>query len=515
MLDTMYQLTRLFFLCTIVLCGLLPAACGAELPDADNDGFIVVKNPPPSAEFFTSTPFGTGPLTVSFYTSAESGETVTYAWDFGDGTTSDRQNPTHTYTADGDYTVSLTVMTPYGSTTTTMPSFISVGDPPVTEFSARPVEGSFPLVVRFTDASAGRPTAWNWNFGDDGTSAEQNPVHTYTEPGRYFVTLRVSNTFGSDGLTKSDYITVTEPVPEGVVVPGTVTTGPQNAGGFAGLVQLARGSMAKNLPTSGLIPPEFMALAAVLTSIAVLFIQFLVANIAILAQAAFKAARFLAELGGEHLVGVIDEKERAARRITIRKLEPQLFGLSSSEILVIEGAVIVVALAFLLADRAALTLEMVLIYIAVGAVSVVLHDIAHRIVASRHGEDADTRFWGLGTIIMFITAWLFGNAFGQPYRNLVNRGDDLDLRRAGIEMVAGPAVSIVLTFVFLAMVTLGGTWAVAGGIGFTINLIMAVYSLMPIRTMDGLEIWHWNRGVYLALFIPMLLFYFYTFMVLA
>jgi len=92
----------------------------------------------------------------------------------------------------------------------------------------------------------------------------------------------------------------------------------------------------------------------------------------------------------------------------------------------------------------------------------------------------------------------------------VNRNDE-DLRKAGIEMVAGPVVSIILTFVFLAMVTLGGTWAIAGGIGFTINLIMAVYSLMPIRTMDGLEIWRWNRGLYLALFVPMIVFYFYVF----
>jgi Zn-dependent protease len=114
---------------------------------------------------------------------------------------------------------------------------------------------------------------------------------------------------------------------------------------------------------------------------------------------------------------------------------------------------------------------------------------------------------------MFLTAWLFGNAFAQPYRNLVNReGGPDETRETGIEMVAGPVVSIILMVLFLAMVRLGGVWAIAGGVGFTINLITAVYSLMPISTMDGGAIWRWNRSLYLALFIPMIAFYFFTFM---
>ncbi len=66
-----------------------------------------------------------------------------------------------------------------------------------------------------------------------------------------------------------------------------------------------------------------------------------------------------------------------------------------------------VALAFVLADRVELTLENILIYLLVGAISVVLHDFAHRYFATKHGHDADTQFWGLGTVIMFITAWLY------------------------------------------------------------------------------------------------------------
>jgi PKD repeat protein len=476
----------------------------------DGSGFIVVTNPP-VVDFYTSNQYGAGPFTVSFFGIARGSEPMTYQWDFGDGATSDRQNPTHTYKADGDYTVSLTVTNQYGTNTRTVPAYIGVGKAPVADFQATPTSGEIPLGVQFTDSSLNRPTSWTWNFGDGASSTEQNPAHSYTKAGSYFVTLRTSNHFGSDGLTKSGFIQAGSPQPAAPVV--TEVPVKKKAEGFTGLVQQARGSMQKNLPTSGLIPPQFMALAAVLTSLVVVVIQLILANIGFIWQFILKFLKFFADLIGGHAVEKLSEKEIEARRIEVRKMEQHYFGLSATEVLVIEMAIVIVALAFMLADRAELTLGMVLIYIVVGAVSVVLHDFAHRYFATKHGQDADTQFWGLGTAIMFLTAWLYGNAFGASYRNLVNRNDDEDPAKIGLEMVAGPVVSIVLMFIFLGMVALGGIWAIAGGIGFTINLITAVYSLMPISTMDGLGIWRWNKGLYLALLVPMFLFYCWTFII--
>ena len=286
-----------------------------------------------------------------------------------------------------------------------------------------------------------------------------------------------------------------------------------HAGGIVGLIQDAKGTTDKNLPTAAFIPPQFMALAAVLTSLAVVFIQFLLVHIGSLAQLGAKVAKFFADLAGGHAIEKISDKEIEAREIKAERRERPFFGLSAVEILVLEAAVIMVAVAFLLADRAALTLQMVLIYILVGAVSVILHDFAHRYFANRYGHDTDIQFWGLGTVIMFLTAWLYGNAFAQSYRNIVERDEDAEeTRELGIEMVAGPVISIVLTLVFLFMVQFGGIWAIAGGLGFSINLITAVYSLIPISTMDGSAIWKWNRALYLVLFIPLVAFYFFTYM---
>jgi PKD repeat protein len=80
------------------------------------------------------------------------------------------------------------------------------GYPPVADFNANPTSGMVPLAVTFTDLSKNGPTAWKWTFGDGGSSAEQNPVYTYTVPGTYNVTLNCSNSAGSDEITKPEFI---------------------------------------------------------------------------------------------------------------------------------------------------------------------------------------------------------------------------------------------------------------------------------------------------------------------
>ena len=61
-----------------------------------------------------------------------------------------------------------------------------------------------PFEVKFTDHSAGNPTAWSWSFPDGTPSAstQQNPTVTYATPGFHVVSLIVTNALGSDGLTK-------------------------------------------------------------------------------------------------------------------------------------------------------------------------------------------------------------------------------------------------------------------------------------------------------------------------
>ena len=497
-------------LIALLFCSILALPALAASSDANPSGFITVTNPP-AADFFTSTRYGPSPFTVSFSDASLGYLPMTWHWDFGDGSGSDQQNPTHTYRTDGDYDVRLTVTNQYGSDTKTAKGYIGTGNPPESDFTANSTHGELPFAVSFTDTSRNKPSAWSWDFGDGTASTVQNPVHTYPQGGIYSVRLRVSNHFGSDGLSKTGYVNVTSPVPAPVIAP--LPPVKEKAGGIVGLIQQAKGTNDKNLPTAGFIPPQFMALAAVLTSFAIVLVQLAIANIGSLVQIGMKFVKFFVDLAGGHAVEKISAKELELRRIEARKLERHFLGLSPTEVLVVEASVFMVAVAFIIADRATLDLQTVLIYMVVGAVSIICHDFAHRWVVTRHGHDADIQFWGLGTVIMFVTAWLYGNAFAQSYRNLTNREEGGDeTREAGTEMIAGPLVSIFLMIVFLLLIQAGGIWAIAGGVGFTINLITAVYSLMPLETMDGGAIWKWNRGIYLALTLPMVAFYIFTFM---
>jgi PKD repeat protein len=87
--------------------------------------YITVTEPPPMAEFTGSPTSGAAPLMVSF-SDLSSGTPTTWAWDFGDGATSNEQNPAHTYSAPGRYTVALTVSNTLGGDTEVKPDYISV-----------------------------------------------------------------------------------------------------------------------------------------------------------------------------------------------------------------------------------------------------------------------------------------------------------------------------------------------------------------------------------------------------
>ncbi len=166
------------------------------------------QNPPVAA--FTGTPTsGTAPLTVNF-TDQSTNNPTSWSWTFGDGGTSTAQNPSHIYTSAGTYTVTLTAANAYGSDSETKTGYITVttGAAPVAAFTGTPTSGYAPLTVNFTDQSTNNPTSWSWTFGDGGTSTAQNPSHIYTSAGTYTVTLTAANAYGSDGETKTGYITV-------------------------------------------------------------------------------------------------------------------------------------------------------------------------------------------------------------------------------------------------------------------------------------------------------------------
>ena len=145
---------------------------------------------------FTATPrIGCPPLDVAF-TAFSPGTGLTYHWDFGDGNTSTQQNPSHTYNGTGNFDVTLIVTDSLGcSDTLRKVSYIRTANPAANYIPPPTMVGCAPLTTQFTDATVGA-NSWLWNFGDGTTSTSQNPVHTYSTPGFYTVSLTTTSAGG-------------------------------------------------------------------------------------------------------------------------------------------------------------------------------------------------------------------------------------------------------------------------------------------------------------------------------
>lgn len=104
-------------------------------------GYITVSSlSSPAAGFSAEPTEGYAPLTVQFADKSQ-GTVSSYAWDFSDGNTSAAQNPLHTYSDAGDYTVTLTVTGPGGSNSTTKTGYIHVSSlPPLPNYSILPTD---------------------------------------------------------------------------------------------------------------------------------------------------------------------------------------------------------------------------------------------------------------------------------------------------------------------------------------------------------------------------------------
>lgn len=161
---------------------------------------------------FTSIPsagaMGLAPLTVRF-TDTSLNIPTAWSWDFGDGNTSSDKNPVHTYKYGGRYSVALTATNSAGSTTITLPNYISVYEPRI---SAIPLKGHSPLDVTFMDTGSGYPLPISgyWDFGDNSLqSYSRNSSHRYLLPGVYGVHYRVTIPGGNSMWINTTSIMVT------------------------------------------------------------------------------------------------------------------------------------------------------------------------------------------------------------------------------------------------------------------------------------------------------------------
>lgn len=141
-----------------------------------------------------------GSTTVQF-TDTTFGNPIAWQWDFGDGSPiSNQQNPSHTYTGLGPYSVTLIADNGVFYDTIVKPNLVEVWQIPTADFLPAETEVCDSATIRFYDNSIGA-SQWQWDFGDassgsSNTSDIQNPSHQFNVAGTYTINLTVTTDEG-------------------------------------------------------------------------------------------------------------------------------------------------------------------------------------------------------------------------------------------------------------------------------------------------------------------------------
>ncbi|HRP30525.1 MAG TPA: PKD domain-containing protein [Agriterribacter sp.] len=161
----------------------------------------------PVANFSANVMEGCAPLRVNFKDES-TGDPKYWDWEFTDGGTfsqlANQQNPGITFSQPGTYSVTLVVRNANGANAVTKTNYITVYPSPNVSLSADLTTACLPASIQFTgtaSTSVGTISDWAWDFGDGTTSTQQNPNHTYADPGYYNVALTVTSSNGCSRRT--------------------------------------------------------------------------------------------------------------------------------------------------------------------------------------------------------------------------------------------------------------------------------------------------------------------------
>ncbi len=163
------------------------------------------------------------PHTAHFVSTSSADTEILYFWDFGDGGTSNEENPNHVYLNPGQYTVTLKIVTVEGCVDTlveTQVGIVVVHPNPVADFTVDIVQTDICNAdITFTDHSIGALTYFYWFDDGDAVSTAQNPVYTYTTAGTHYPIQIVKNEFLCQDTARQKVMI--EPFP--IYIPNTFT----------------------------------------------------------------------------------------------------------------------------------------------------------------------------------------------------------------------------------------------------------------------------------------------------
>lgn len=162
--------------------------------NSPDDTVKTVRLSPQVQALFSTPPQGCVPYNAIFVNNSLGG--LNFLWDFGDGTTSVEENPTHLYNNIGTYVVKLTAFDSTSCNKVDATTFqIYVSQVPTASFTFNPNPPQENVATNFINQSV-NATKYIWQFGDGDTSIEKNTNHIFAATGAYNVCLTAINDAG-------------------------------------------------------------------------------------------------------------------------------------------------------------------------------------------------------------------------------------------------------------------------------------------------------------------------------
>ena len=133
-----------------------------------------------------------------------------------------------------------------------------------------------------------------------------------------------------------------------------------------------------------------------------------------------------------------------------------------------------------------------------------LHELGHKVAAVRFDNIAAFRA-DYGMLFVAVMSAMLGFLFAAP--GAVHHRGRLTDRQHGLVALAGPAVNLVLTAVFVPVFLLGNALgmellALVGARGLAVNLFLAAFNMVPLGPLDGSTVLDWSKAVWVFVFLP-------------
>lgn len=152
------------------------------------------------------------------------------------------------------------------------------------------------------------------------------------------------------------------------------------------------------------------------------------------------------------------------------------------------------------------------VYLCVVGTGFVFHELAHKFTAQKYGYWSEFRLWSWGlamalfSSLLTLGSFIFaapGATYILPRYNTYEWSEKFERKKIGIISLSGPLSNIFWASIFFFLSRFNGLLAIAGNVGFQVNLWLAAFNMIPLGGLDGGKILTWNTTVWAIVTIPL------------